>query len=306
MAITHILDAVGEATGTSSATTSFSTEIDDIIWVTIGSKGSGIVGTPTRAGDTFVSVSSIGGFDQNIQTYYARCTSATTNPVDVTTSSSSRHVVTVAVYRGVLATGSPLTPGGSAAAASGSVINRTKTAVTSGEVVLNGFVMVTAGSPGGILQQSGNIRSIHSALGGGTDTTVYTADRFDSTGSVDMNWTTESSDEYAVYIESIRPEPTGETVSFTTSTETLATQAFAIITPKVIAFTTTTTSITEYSFTSLEISLAVTGSATNSINADDIVAGSKVIVLNITNDTLVSGTSFDDLRQDILYGLDGT
>lgn len=53
------------------------------------------------------------------------------------------------------------------------------------------------------------------------------------------------------------------------------------------------------------ISAAVTGTATASINEDDVVAGGKTIIITLTNDTWVAaGATFDGQRSNILQGLD--
>lgn len=53
------------------------------------------------------------------------------------------------------------------------------------------------------------------------------------------------------------------------------------------------------------VSAAVTGTAIATIDEDDVVAGSKTIILTLTNDTWVAaGATFDAQRQNIIDGLD--
>lgn len=51
--------------------------------------------------------------------------------------------------------------------------------------------------------------------------------------------------------------------------------------------------------------IALTGTATDSITEVDIVNGGRTIILTLTGDTFVSGAAFDNVRQDIIDGLDG-
>ena len=56
---------------------------------------------------------------------------------------------------------------------------------------------------------------------------------------------------------------------------------------------------------SYQITAAISGTATASINEDDIVAGGKTIIITLTGGTWVaSGASFDAQRQNIINGLD--
>ena len=51
-------------------------------------------------------------------------------------------------------------------------------------------------------------------------------------------------------------------------------------------------------------SAAVTGTATASITETDVVAGSKTIIITLTNNNWVPTASFDAQRQNIINGLD--
>ena len=55
----------------------------------------------------------------------------------------------------------------------------------------------------------------------------------------------------------------------------------------------------------IPISAAVSGTATASIDEDDIVSGGETIIITLTGDTWVAaGATFDAVRQDIINGLD--
>lgn len=51
-------------------------------------------------------------------------------------------------------------------------------------------------------------------------------------------------------------------------------------------------------------SAAITGTATASINENDIVTGGKTIIITLSSATWVSSATFDSVRQNIINGLD--